>query len=183
MAKNLYLIALVPGEELREQVRKLKLEMSDRFGASHALKAPAHITLQMPFRRDEEHEPFIVDKLREFSLNRPPFTVSVNGFDAFPPRVIFLKLTEHEPIKKLHAELINFLKNQLKFTEKELNEQFHPHMTIATRDLSKKMFHKAWPEYQDRKFESIFLADRLHLLRHNGKQWELFEEFPFELMR
>ncbi|NBC28286.1 MAG: 2'-5' RNA ligase family protein [Bacteroidetes bacterium] len=180
MSKNLYLIALIPHRELREEVRKLKLEMSDRFHASHALKAPAHVTLQMPFRRDESEEQFIVDKLREFSLSRTSFKVPVNGFDAFPPRVIFLKLTHHQPIEKLHNALIHFLKNQLEFTEKELNEQFHPHMTIATRDLSKKMFHNAWGELKEREFESAFLADRLHLLRHNGKHWELFEEFPFE---
>jgi 2'-5' RNA ligase len=52
-------------------------------------------------------------------------------------------------------------------------------MTIATRDLSKKMFHEAWPEFQDRDFHSGFIADRLHLLKHNGKNWELYREFLF----
>lgn len=182
MAKNLYLIALVPGKELREHVRKLKLEMSDRFRTSHALKAPAHITLQMPFRREEEREQLILEKLRDFSTVRPPFEVSLNGFDAFPPRVIFLKVINHEPIKKLHAALNKFLKTKLQFTQKELNEEIHPHMTLATRDLSKKMFHKAWPDFKDREFEATFHADSLHLLKHNGKHWELFEEFPFLVM-
>lgn len=180
MAKNLYLIALVPGEELRKQVRELKLEIKERFNASHALKAPAHVTLQMPFRRDESEEPFIVEKLRDFSSSRTSFKVPINGFDAFPPRVIFLKLTDHEPIKILHAALNDFLKTRIDFTQKELNDEIHPHMTIATRDLSKKMFHQAWPEFKNREFEAAFHADRLHLLRHNGKHWELFKDLSFE---
>lgn len=179
MASNLYLIALIPGEELRDQVRELKMEIKDRFNASHALKAPAHITLQMPFRRDESEEHDIVEKLGEFSSEHSPFEVSLNGFDAFPPRVIFLEVTNHKPIKELHSALNDFLKTQLGFIQKEINDEIHPHMTIATRDLSKNMFHRAWPDFENRSFEATFRADHLHLLKHNGKHWELHKEFSF----
>jgi len=180
MDKLLYLIALAPGEELRERARELKLEMSRRFNASHALKAPAHITLQMPFRRDENAEPELCAQLENFSSARSAFDVTVDGFDAFPPRVIFLKIIKHQPIKELHAALNHHLENQLHFTQKELNDEIHPHMTIATRDLSKKMFHKAWPEFRGREFKASFTAESLHLLKHTGKHWEFFREFPFE---
>jgi len=180
MNNQLYLIAIVPNKDLRERVRKLKLEMSERFNASHALKAPAHITLQMPFRCDETFEPALTAHLEEFSSTRSAFEVTVDGIDAFPPRVIYLKIVDHQPIKELHAALNHLLKNHLKFSQKELNDEIHPHMTIATRDLSKNMYRKAWPEFQERSFEASFPADRLHLLKHNGKHWELFREFPFE---
>ncbi len=179
MNKQLYLIALVPSGNLREEVRKLKLEMSRRFNASHALKAPAHITLQMPFRRDESLESILTDELQRFASARQTFNVEVNGFDSFPPRVIFLRIVNHAPVVELHAKLNKHLKHNLNFTHNELNDEIHPHITIATRDLSKKMYRKAWPEFQKRSFEASFTADHLHLLKHNGKRWELFNEFPF----
>ncbi len=179
MDTNLYLIALIPPKELREHVQELKLVMSESFNASHALKAPAHITLQMPFRREPEFESRLTDELREFSKTRNPFTIHIDGFDAFPPRVIFLKITDHSPVAELHASLKSILKKQLLYSEKEIMKEIHPHMTIATRDLTKKMFHKAWPEFRERVFESSFRADRIHLLKHNGMHWEFFKEFPF----
>jgi len=180
MNNQLYLIALIPDEKLRERVRKLKLEMSERFNASHALKAPAHITLQMPFRRDESFESKLTDELKRFASARSPFNVDINGFDSFPPRVIFLKIVNHVPVKELHASLNDLLTHNLNFTSKEMNDEIHPHMTIATRDLSKKMYRKAWPEFQKRSFEASFTADHLQLLKHNGKHWDLFREFPFK---
>lgn len=179
MAKNLYLIALVPPENLRESVRQLKLEMKEQYNASHALKAPAHITLQMPFRREEDVEPHLIETLQSFSSTSTPFNVQLDGFDAFPPRVIFLKIVNHEPIVALHSGLNRLLEDKLEFSERELNREIHPHMTIATRDLTKKMFHKAWPEFRERAFERSFRIDRIHLLKHNGKQWEFFKEFDF----
>jgi 2'-5' RNA ligase len=179
MSKKLYLIALVPHAELREKIKQLKLEMKERFNASHALKAPAHITLQMPFRRPEDEEEAIIAGLTRFCSTRHPFDVHLDGFDAFPPRVLFVKVKNHKPVLDIHAAFHAFLRSELTFSDKEIMDRFHPHMTIATRDLSKKMFHKAWPEFQDRVFEALFTADSLHLLKHNGKHWEMYREFGF----
>lgn len=179
MSKQLYLIALIPPEDLRAEVRELKLEMKERFDASHALKAPAHITLQMPFRRDESDETTLVPALRNFVKDQNTFEIHIDGFDAFPPRVLFLKIKEHAPIEHLHEAIQHHLKNELNFPDKELMNRFHPHMTIATRDLTKKMFHKAWHEFQEREFKASFSINSLNLLKHNGKNWDLYREFDF----
>ncbi|WP_340106807.1 2'-5' RNA ligase family protein [Rhodohalobacter sp. 8-1] len=179
MSKELYLIALIPHEELRNDVRKLKLEMKERFNASHALKSPAHITLQMPFRRDEANEDALAAALETFAKKHQAFDIRISGFDAFPPRVLFLSIEDHKPVANLHADLQILLKDTLNFPEKELMSRFHPHITIATRDLSKKMFHKAWPEFKEREFEGAFTANSLHLLKHNGKNWDMYREFGF----
>lgn len=179
MSKQLYLIALVPHEKLRDDIRELKLEMKKRFNASHALKAPAHITLQMPFRRDEEFEETLTTGLDSFTAGQQPFEIEINGFDAFPPHVLFLKIDNHGPVVELHSDLQPVLRENLGLSDKEIMDRFHPHLTIATRDLSKKMFHKAWPEFKERKFRATFTADSLHLLKHNGKNWEPYREFGF----
>jgi hypothetical protein len=55
-------------------------------------------------------------------------------------------------------------------------------MTIATRDLKEPAFEKAWPEFSKRSFENSFTAKSLYLLKHNGKFWEWFREYPFKTL-
>lgn len=176
---QLYYIALLPGEELRERVKVLKFEMKERFGASHALKSPAHITLQMPFRMEEKDEERITLPLAECANESAPFEIQLNGFDCFPPRVLFVKVMNHEPINELHYRLRPFLLGKTGLTDKQVSGRIHPHMTIATRDLTEDAFNRAWPEFKIRPFEGNFFANHLTLLKHNGKCWDIYREFPF----
>ena len=178
--KPLYLIALVPGPSLREEVRLLKEEMRLRFGASHALKSPAHITLQMPFRRAVTEEAGLLKTLGTFSDHEEPIEIRLSGFDCFPPRVLFIRVADHEPLTGLQSRLAETLVHQLGFPQKKEGFPFHPHMTIATRDLTEPNFHKAWEGFKEREFSATFTADRLFLLRHNGRTWDLYREFPFQ---
>lgn len=177
--KSLYLIALVPDADLRARIRVLKEEMKHRFGASHALKSPAHITLQMPFRRPESFEPELNQALESLALKQTGFELSLTGFDCFPPRVLFVKVQNQEPVIKLHSHLQNALQEELGFSNQERGFRFHPHMTIATRDLTEEAFLEAWPEFSRRSFEATFTVKSLFLLKHNGKTWDLYREFAF----
>ncbi len=154
--------------------------MRDRFGAAHALKSPAHITLQMPFRRHLEEEAGIIQILQRIAVNHSPFQVALKGFDCFPSRVIFIRVAGHESILQLHKKLSFQLNENLNFTSKELTTKVHPHMTIATRDLSEGAFEDAWPKFQYRTFEASFQASNLSLLKHNGAYWEIYRDFSFE---
>lgn len=177
---HLYFIALVPPEDLREEVKALKEGMKVRFHAKHALKSPAHITLQMPFKRSAEDEPFIIRTLADFAVQQFSFPIILSGFDSFAPRVIFIKIKNPQPIKSLHSKLNTLLLHTLHFDKNEINSQLHPHMTIATRDLKKATFTVAWSEFQHREFIATFSAKSLCLLRHNGNHWEIYHEFPFQ---
>ena len=178
--KSLYLIALVPDEDLRAGIRSLKEEMKRRFGASHALKSPAHITLQMPFRRPSSFEPELCQSLESLANRQGVFELPLKGFDCFPPRVLFVKVQNQQAVQSLHSQLQKVLKETFGFSEQELGFRFHPHMTIATRDLTQEAFRKAWPEFADRTFEAIFQVKSLFLLKHNGKTWDCHREFPFQ---
>lgn len=177
---HLYFIALVPDSPLREQVRLLKEEMRDSYGPKHALKSPAHVTLQMPFKQDAAEEPALFDTLEATAAKHRAFKMAVAGFGAFEPRVIYLKVSPHEPIRRVHADLISALRKRLGFAETELSGKIHPHMTVATRDLDEATFRRAWPAYEGRRFEEEFEAEGIWLLRHHGKGWDLHKHFPFK---
>jgi 2'-5' RNA ligase len=178
--KKHYYIALVPEAPLRDTVDAFKTEIKHQFGATHALKSPAHITLQMPFHKLESEEPQLLSCLREFACNEAGITVGLSGFDCFPPRVLFVKILDHLPLQKLQARLKMHLFSQLGFPKPIENKRFNPHMTIANRDLSESDFKSAWSDFEQRSFQATFWADRLYLLKHNGKFWDLYREFPFK---
>jgi 2'-5' RNA ligase len=178
---HLYFIALVPHHELREEVKVLKEEMQERFYARHALKSPAHITLQMPFKRRVEDELQMTQALEDFASRQHPFTITLSDFGCFAPRVIFVKIENPEPIADLHAQLNQLLLHKLGFQKKEISQEVHPHMTIATRDLKKSAFKQAWSEFQQRTFKATFTVKSLFLLKHNGRHWEIYREFLFEV--
>lgn len=177
---NLYFIALVPHPELRERVKQLKEEMKERFNAKHALKSPAHITLQMPFKRTENEETRIIDALTAFAVDQKAFQLELNDFGCFYLRVIYLNVVDHEPVALLQRELMEVLHTNLNFNEDELLQKFSPHMTIATRDLDKTMFQKAWSEFKDRRFNAPFKVKSIFLLKHNGKFWNIYREMSFD---
>ena len=152
--------------------------MKLRFGAGHALKSPAHITLQMPFRREEGKEKAMMESLKNFAEEESEFQVELKGFDCFAPRVIFVKISDHKPLQALHSRFKKMLRNEIGMKDRNTFD-FHPHMTIATRDLTEEAFHNAWPDFESRKFEGSFKVKSLFLLKHNGKFWEIYQEFPF----
>ena len=177
---NLYFIALIPHLELREQIKTLKEEIKERFNAPHALRSPAHITLQMPFKRSKKDEPYLINALQEFATYQKMFTVNLSGFDCFSPKVIFVKIIDHEPIISIHTQLQKVLTEKMTFKENVITQNFHPHMTIASGDLSVEAFCEAWVEFEKREFEASFLTMSLFLLKHNGKFWEIYQEFLFK---
>ena len=176
----LYFIALIPHSELRDEIMAVKERIRDRYGAAHALKSPAHITLQMPFKRPPSEEKEICDRLKKFSSRERPFMVELDGYGAFAPRVIFIKIVEPAPVRSLHRRLRDVLLTELRFGSDEIMNDVQPHVTVATRDLTREAFAAAWPELQDEEFNGSFRAHSLFLLKHNGRNWDILEEFPFD---
>ncbi len=176
---DLYFIALVPYRELAEKVCRIKERMKSEFGAGHALKSPAHITLQMPFKRSSEEETFISEALRRFVAGEKSFTVDLDGFGAFPPKVIFIKISEPEPVRALYSRLKEILLTELHFIPAEIMKDVQPHITVATRDLTKEAFNEAWTKLPKEEFKASFDVHSVFLLKHNGRNWDILEEFPF----
>ena len=177
---KLYFIAIVLKPDLRYKVKALKEEVKTRFGAKHALKIPAHITLQPPFKLKEEQVSDLLDNMESFAKRQKTFHVRLNGFDSFPPRVIFVKVVNHQPVVSLHNELVQVINPLLKTGGHGRSSSIHPHVTIASRDLRKRDFPDVWAEFNDREFKASFSVESIFLLKHNGKTWDLYREFFFE---
>ncbi len=176
---SMYFIALIPPEALCERIRLLKLEIAEKYGAKHALKLPAHITLQIPFRIPDENESGLVELLKFFVAKQSGFTIKVSGFKKFSNRVIFADVETKQPVIELCERLQKLLTSNLDLKDHEKTNKIHPHFTLASRDLDYRTFPLVWADFKDREFQDFFQAKSIFLLKHNGKSWDVFKEFEF----
>ena len=170
---NMYYIAIVAPEEINQQVLKWKNYFKEHFKCNVALKSPAHITLIPPFWMKEELENDLRSSITEFSATTNKFEITLKDFAAFKPKVIFVDIIKNEMLNAFYNSFTDFLHTQNKYPVKEDDRSFHPHVTLATRDLYKKAFYQAWEVFSEKKYEASWLVDGISLLRHNKKNWDV----------
>ncbi len=168
---ELYFIALVPDKKLKKELKLIKEDFADKFHTRHALKLPPHITLIPPFKIPLEKEEYLITKLKEVSIHEKPFSIKLSGYGSFKARVIFIDIKNKKPLAKLFGRIKETL-NDLSVEILAEKEDIIPHITIATRDLSREVYKRAWPQYSNRAFKGKFEVKDLVLFRHNGKHWE-----------
>ncbi len=171
-----YFVAIVPPSPLYDDAHQLKLYFQERYNSKAALRSPPHITLHMPFQWKPQKETQLVESLQAFAREVEPFRVHVDNFACFPPRVIFLNIVNNEKLEALQRELKKHFKRKLNIFNADYRDKpFHPHLTIAFRDLKKAAFVEAWNEFKSREHKSAFVVDKITLLKHDGKQWNVLK--------
>lgn len=153
--------------------------MRNRYGCTVALRSPAHITLVPPFWMDDALEPNLILDVKLFASAQSPFEITLQNFDAFKPRVIFLAVPENNSLNYLKTLLEEYLLSLHKYPVKKETRPFHPHMTIANRDLRKKDFGSAFEHFNNVSYEASFVVDSIELLMHNGTEWTTRHSWRF----
>ncbi|MCF2971037.1 2'-5' RNA ligase family protein [Synechococcus sp. Nb3U1] len=171
-------LALLPPPALQEQVRALQQEFVVRFASRAALRSPPHITLVPPFEWPGSEWSALIGSLQIFAAGQDSIAIELSGFGAFAPRVIYIHVDPSEKLQQLQsgvqAHLLPLLNPKNPSTRPR---PFVPHMTVAFRDLTPHQFRAAWPEFQSRQFQASFWAADLTLLQHDGRQWQVTEQF------
>lgn len=174
-----YFIALVPPEPLLSSIQEIKQSIFNDYGTKGALRSPGHITLHMPFSWEETKEEKLIAELSGFKFS-PSFKVQLKDYNCFEPRVIFISARENAVLVSLQQQLVRHVKQKLQlFNQSDDMRGFHPHVTVAFRDLKKPVFYQLWKRYQNEHFEAEFECSSFCLLRHNGQRWEVYREFGF----
>jgi 2'-5' RNA ligase len=175
---NEYFIAIIPPPLIYDEANALKQHFKNQYNSKASLNSPPHITLHMPFEWKEEKEKLLIEKLNNFINGLSKLRVTITGFDCFKPRVIFLNVEKTPELATLQKELESFCKRTFQLFHAQYRDlPFHPHLTLAFRDLKKNAFEEAWKEFEKKDFSADFLTERIALLKHNGKIWEVFKEF------
>jgi 2'-5' RNA ligase len=179
MSVQKYFIAIVVPEPFQTQFMDLKNIVKDKFNSKGALRSPAHITLHMPFEWKEEKEDILVNTLQQFTFSES-FIIELQNFNCFEPRVIFVDVMKNELLEELQREFVVYVQKNLRLLN-QVNDMrgFHPHVTIAFRDLKKDKFYQALDYFKTQTYTASFQVKSFCLLKHTGKEWLVNKEFFF----
>ncbi|NJN41461.1 MAG: 2'-5' RNA ligase family protein [Flammeovirgaceae bacterium] len=177
---QLYFLALVPASPIYEHVQEYKEYVADNFASKAALRSPPHITLHMPFEWREKKEEQLINSLNEFISPVRSLNLILENFGCFEPKVIYIHVNLTEELKMFQQSLAAFCRKELNlFNANYQVFPYHPHITIAFRDLKKDDFQKAWEEFRHEEYEDEFIINQFCLLKHDGKKWNVLTEFSF----
>jgi 2'-5' RNA ligase len=166
----LHLIAILAPPAIDAVVKEWKNHMLQTFGCKVALKSPAHMTLIPPVQLSLQDAERLENTLADLSMQTTDFEIRLNNFDSFPPRVIFIHVQENEALQRVQKNLESRLIEEGYPVKKE-NRPFHPHVTIANRDLKQSDFPVAWRHFKNIAYSATFDASAISLLKHNGSIW------------
>lgn len=174
---NIYFIAIVFPEEIREQVQVFKEDFKKRFSSEKASKVIAHITLKAPFKSGSDKTKELLQWFEKMDTGVKPFKIELKDFGAFDNRrnpVVFINPVMSTELKQLQKSVIQHFATAYPEIELMTNElDYKPHITIAYRDLDAWNFQKAWTEYKMKEYRSSFTADSFHLLEHDKGKWNI----------
>lgn len=171
-----YFLAIVPEGEIQDNCTEIKNEIRDQFNVKYALKSPAHVTLKMPFSYNEAKEEKLIQTLRKFLIQFECFPISIGGVDTFGKRVIFLKIKADDRLTKLQAELKVFCKRELNLVDELSDRNFHPHMTIAFKDLKEIHFDEILNLVKKRSIQEEYFVAKIQLLKRIEGRWISLKE-------
>lgn len=172
---SMYYVAVVCPQEINEKVLLYKNRMREQFACVVALKSPAHITLVPPFWLPLTEESSLIETLSSFKPGQNLTKITLDGFSHFGNRVIFIQVKETEILSKLKAETEKHFTKKFKSLKTD-DRPFHPHITIANRDLKPGDFAKAWEYFSKQNFHESFDATTVSLLRLSEGKWQVIAE-------
>lgn len=173
-----FFVAFMAPPEVDAYAMDVIRELGDRFRTRTA-KAPPHITLQPPFERSPDELPALEASLQSFAQRYAPVPLTLEGFGAFAPRVLYINVHKTPELLALQADLMQHFETELGIVDaKHKRRGFSPHMTVASRRMTAAIFREAWADLKTRSVRFEYWGDRLTLLIHQGSGWTVQSSFP-----
>src|SRR5438128_1745384 len=132
---QMYFVAVILPEHLNRRILIFKNYLRDKYGCRVALRSPAHITIIPPYWMDTALESSLVADIDIISSNLSPCIITTNNFDVFAPRTIFIATKPNEQLSKINEQVNRFFSEKTGYKMKPGTRPFHPHITVATRDI------------------------------------------------
>ena len=89
---------------------------------------------------------------------------------------MFVDVEENELLNQLQKVVVDSCRRELNLDNGNYkNRPFHPHVTIAFRDLKKPMFYEARDYFENQVFNEQFQINEVSLLKHDESRWSMME--------
>lgn len=174
-----YRLVILPHEELRQRIMRIKKQFVEDYKATSALWGRPYITLAT-FYQLERAEERITSSLKILSMGFPPFKVMLKGFGSFPTHTIYFHVESKVPIKQLVQEIR--ASQRLLKPGKEHSPYFMetPLIPLAGK-LLPWQYEQAWKVFIHRHFSGSFIASGMLLLgrKRTESNYQVLERFEF----
>ena len=150
--------------------------MKEQFGSVVALKSPAHITLIPPAWINISKETEMLQRFQSFSRDGEELCIRLDGFSHFGKRVLFIRVNENPALQQLQRQTEKHFFQYFEDVLKKDTRPFHPHITIANRDMKPGDFEKAWQYFSEKKFNEAFSAKAISLFKLIQGKWNIIGE-------
>jgi 2'-5' RNA ligase len=176
---SMFYVAVLCPPEIDKKIQAYKLWMRNRYSCTVALKSPAHITLIPPFWLENEKEQQLIETIHTFKTSIDPFTVTLKDFSHFSNRVLFVSVEENHQLSSLRKATEDYFIPSFREVIKPDDRPYHPHVTIANRDMKPGDFNKAWDHFKRQQFHEHFEATAVSLLKLSPGKWNVLAEQSF----
>ena len=173
----LFFLAVVIPDPWSAEIRTFQKIVAEQFDSKAALRSPPHITLVPPFQMRLEELQRLYEVLQSDTTETMPLNIELNGFARFDRRVIYVHVEPSLALAKF-AAILNRLLIANGFRVKEEHRAYHPHVTIAFKDLRADQFKLAWKHFGEIPYAAAFEAPAFSLLQHTGQKWIVLNAFP-----
>ncbi len=178
--QSMYFIAILPPGDVSDELDGFKHDFADRFNSRSALRIQPHITLKAPFHLPSGKQPELLDWFLRLDFPVPAFEQELRDFGFFPrvrKPVIFVQPVLNPSLIAVQKHILFRIKEAFpSLSPSEYELAFHPHITIAYRDLKPSMFRAAWEEYGSKRYGALFTVNQVTLLRHEGEKWQVLTQ-------
>lgn len=179
MAPHLKLIAIIPPEPAFSVVRQEQEHIQRTWGPAHALRTPPHLTIIPPVALTAGEVGLLLGLAGAIAGEFTPFDMELNGYGAFKPRVLFIHPQPAPALNELHdIWRIALMTRMPHVLAKYPDRPFHPHVTLAHKDVKGMQFSKMWSYYEKKEFHAFFRVDHFHILKHVGDGWVMERKYP-----
>lgn len=177
MKKALYFVAIVIPEPIASEVRVLQEYIAAHFESKAALRSPPHITLVPPFSAEESQIDHLSKTIRSLAgTMRSDVQIDLDGFGKFGKRVVFVHIKPNSALTDIAALTSEALRDN-GFAIKEEHREYHPHVTVAFKDLKPVMFDQVWSYLSAMEMKHTFAAHSLALLSLQEGSWRIMKTF------
>lgn len=170
MSKQSWFIAIEIPEPVKADIEEIKKQIAHDYETLSVLKSPAHITIVPPFYWGNGEE--LGRVVQSFSFT--PFVIYLDGYDAFESKVVFIKIQNHEPLRKLYEAFNTYFYHHYPQLKRKPTFAFHPHITVGNRDWKPENFRRCVHDFAHQVFMAEVICARLTLYTLVEGKWVPF---------
>ena len=118
---------------------------------------------------------------RSIADKTKPFQIEFTGYGCFKNSVIYMDMVVSSQIENLYREWRTALETGMPHLLKRYPDRpYHPHLTLAHRDVSPEVFKLMWEYYKEREHKTSVTFRSFGILHQQPAKWVVEEEFFFE---